>query len=98
MSLTSYRAAPPRVLQATGTVVLYAQLLQSCRDSVTALAVMPVPEQIPLGFVSCKGRTVSVCDRLPQYFRPIIAERTALGGPFVSAWAVFRSEKIVCCV
>jgi hypothetical protein len=58
-------------------------------------------EQNPIEFCSCKGRTI-VSGALPIHFALHFglwkAERTALGGPFVSALAVCRDEKILCCV
>ena len=85
MSLTSYRAAPPRVQRKS---------LRDLSRRRNRFAVMPYTgANCRRRFVSCKGRTVGTCDRLPRYFWPIIAERTAYGGPFVSAWAVFVQRR-----
>lgn len=54
MSLTSYRAAPPRVnrLFAFAKMSFPAQVRRTCRESVTALRLCLVPEQIAEGDLS----------------------------------------------
>ena len=85
MSLTSYRAAPPRASAKPSAL---------SRPS-KPFGFTPTAGAKPYGFCSCKGRTI--IDQVRRSFilyMAVKAERTALGGPFVSALAVCRDEKI----
>ena len=100
MSLTSYRAAPPRVLK----VRLHRLILTStnraavCRSAgATAKRLLPydvsvvIPEQNPMGFVSCKGRTIICLVNALKFQSADYNRKDRFGRPFLIGLGRFRT-------
>ena len=79
MSLTSYRAAPPRA--SVNPFGIY-------RVRVNRLGLPVLPEQNPIGFCSCKGRTI--IDQVRRSFILYVQtgkSKRPLARPDVFGWA-----------
>ena len=105
MSLTSYRAAPPRVLKVRRLrlILTSTNRVAVCRSAgATAKRLRPydvsvvMPEQNPMGFVPVRDAPLFQVHRhsFCSAFRPLESRKDRFGRPFCFGLGRFRSEKI----